>query len=111
MKLGAIDICIDSVMCAVGNDSGEIMYKKSFSMSTFEDAILIISEYFKNKHIKGLGIIIHQSTTKSLSEFDWKTNLEQTLKIPIALNLNSENEYVVNDKTIISALISARNIV
>lgn len=110
MKLGAIEICIDCVVCAVGNDSGEIMYKKSFSMSTFEDTIVMISEYFKNKHIKGLGIIVNQSTAKNLSELDWKTNLEQTLKIPIALKFNTENEYIQNDKTILSVLILARNV-
>lgn len=110
MQLGTVEICMETVICAVGNDSGEIMYKKSFSVSTYENIMITISEYFKTKHIKGLGVIVHQSIDKNVSQFDWKTNLQELFKIPIALNFNIENDYVSNDKTIISALILARDV-
>lgn len=84
MQLGAVGISKTNIVCATGNDSGEIMSQSTFDMCNPRDAIKIIIDYFKSKHIKGLGIGLCETL-----DDDWSnivSELNKELKCDIALD-------------------------
>lgn len=84
MQLGAVGISKTKIICATGNDSGEIMAQSIFDICSFKETINIITNYFKTKHIKGLGIGLCETL-----EDDWssiKNELNKELKCNIVLD-------------------------
>lgn len=104
MRLGAVEINECNVVCAVGNDSGEIMYKKIFDICSPDSVIDIINEYFNGKNIKGFGMVISSKLNKNFVNFNWKESLQKFITVPISINNLNENS------TILQALIFARKV-
>ncbi len=84
MQLGAIGISKTNIICAIGNDSGEIISQSTFDICSFKEAINIIVNYFKSKHIKGLGIGLCETFQDDWSSL--KDELNKELKCTIALD-------------------------
>lgn len=84
MQLGAVGISKTNIVCATGNDSGEIMSQSTFDICSPKETIKIITDYFKSKHIKGLGIGLCETL-----DDDWSnivSELNKELKCDIALD-------------------------
>lgn len=84
MQLGVVGISKTNIVCATGNDSGEIMSQSTFDICNPKEAIKIIADYFKSKHIKGLGIGLCETL-----DDDWSnivSELNKELKCDIALD-------------------------
>lgn len=56
MKLGALEAGGTKMVCAVGNENGEIFERISIPTETPDVTIPVIIDYFKDKGIKALGI-------------------------------------------------------
>lgn len=56
MRLGALEAGGTKMVCAIGNEQGEIFEQISIPTETPEITIPRIIEYFKDKNIDALGI-------------------------------------------------------
>lgn len=86
MQLGAVKITKSNIVCAVGNDSGEVITKSDFDLISKEQTLNTIIDYFKAKHIKGIGIGLSQILQSEWSDFDLVGELKNNFKIPIVLD-------------------------
>lgn len=56
MRFGALEAGGTKMVCAIGNEKGEILEQQSFPTRTPEETIPELIEYFKDKDIAALGI-------------------------------------------------------
>ena len=56
MRYGALEAGGTKMVCAVGNEKGEILEQQSFATKTPEETVPALVEYFKGKEIAALGI-------------------------------------------------------
>lgn len=84
MQLGAVEINKSSIICAIGNDSGEIISKTSFNYTNAEDAIAEIIQYYKTKRIKGLGIALSKHS-QAFSDYNLLDEIKKYFRIPVGL--------------------------
>ena len=56
MLFGALEAGGTKMVCAIGNENGEILEKKSIPTTTPEETMPAILEYFKDKEIASIGI-------------------------------------------------------
>lgn len=86
MQLGAVGISKYNIICAIGNDSGEIISKTISDIKTPDETITLISEYFKPKHVKGIGVGLSEALDESFDNFDFLDELKKEIKSKIALD-------------------------
>ena len=84
MQLGAVKIDNNNIICAMGNDSGEIMSTTVFPVSTQEKALEDIITYYKSKRSKGIGLAISQCMDSSWDINSFLGTLKSSFKCPIA---------------------------
>lgn len=90
MQLGAVEINKNCIICATGNDSGEIMSTTAFDLVTPKESIDIIENYFKSKHIKALGVAIYETLNPQWNEFNFYNSIKNVFKCEIAVNRYAE---------------------
>jgi fructokinase len=56
MILGAIEAGGTKFVCGIGNENGDIIEKISFPTTTPEETLKLVTDYFKDKQIEGLGV-------------------------------------------------------
>lgn len=56
LRLGAIEMGGTKMVCAIGNEKGEILERKVFDTTEAEETMLSLYDYFKDKNIDALGI-------------------------------------------------------
>jgi fructokinase len=86
MQLGAVEINKTNVICAMGNDSGEVISKTSFDITTPTETVAIIVDYFKTKRIKGLGVGLSKTLTDDWKDYNLLNELKTFFKVPVAVD-------------------------
>ena len=56
MRIGALEAGGTKMVCAIGNENGEIFERVSFPTETPEITVPKMIEYFKEREIEALGI-------------------------------------------------------
>lgn len=84
MQLGAVKIDNNNIVCAMGNDSGEIMSTTVFPVSTQEKALEDIIAYYKTKRSKGIGLAISQNLNSLWDIKSFLETLKVSFKCPVA---------------------------
>ena len=56
MRYGALEAGGTKMVCAIGNENGEILEQKSFPTVTPKETLPKLVDYFRNKNIDALGI-------------------------------------------------------
>jgi len=84
MQLGAVKIDSNNIICAMGNDSGEIMSTAVFPVSTQEKALEDILAYYKTKRSKGIGIAVSQCMDTSWDINSLLKSIDSSFKCPVA---------------------------